>query len=153
MECKRLKSAAALVVLLPGVASAQLMPSDSDIRDLLSTGSLRCAFYWYASVDWDADEPDADIATEEDFIFQIDAIDLSGGTARMIGNSAAADLNLISGADRLSFMELTPIGAINLTTVYAWRDSEGSFKSVHSRHIAIRGPFPSQHYGRCEPWD
>lgn len=70
----------------------------------------------------------------------------------MIGNAAAVDLILIRAADRLSFVERTPAGAVNLTTVYAWRDSDGGFKTVHSRHTAVAGPSPAQHYGRCEPW-
>ena len=71
----------------------------------------------------------------------------------MIGNAAAVDIILLPGADRLSFIERTPVGAVNLTTVYAWRDSDGGFKTVHSRHTAVVGPSPQQYYGRCEPRD
>ena len=132
---------------------AQIVPSEDDRARLLSTRSLRCSFGWYASVGWDADKPSLETSTQEDFQFQIDAIDPPGGRARMIGNVGAVDLILIPGADRLSFIERTPVGAVNLTTVYAWRDSEGGFKTVHSRHTSIAGPSPQQHYGRCEPWD
>ena len=106
---------------------AQIFPSEDDYARLLSTRSLRCSFGWYASVGWNADKPSLEISTQEDFRFQIDAIDPPGGRARMIGNVGAVDLILIPGADRLSFIERTPIGAISLTTVYAWRDSEGGF--------------------------
>ena len=54
---------------------AQIFPSEDDYARLLSTRSLRCSFGWYASVGWNADKPSLETSNQEDFRFQIDAID------------------------------------------------------------------------------
>jgi hypothetical protein len=59
---------------------------------------------------------------------------------------------MLEGDEQLSFLEQVPMGAPHLTVVYAWRDSQGRFKAVHSRHTAIGGPGPSQQYGQCQVW-
>jgi hypothetical protein len=88
----------------------------------------------------------------QDFEFHIDGIDHGRRTARIIGNAGAEDLLVFGGADSVAFVEQVPVGAVNVTTVYAWRDTQGRFKSVHSRHTAIGGPSPSQNYGFCQAW-
>ena len=132
-------------------APPALFASDADREALMSARSLKCTFPLYAATDWQRDRPT--VKTEDqDFGFQIDGIDYSGLTARMIGNAGSDDLQVSPGYDTVSFVERVPFGAVNLTTVYAWRNSRGGFKAVHSRHIAIAGPTPSQQYGQCELW-
>ena len=145
----------ALAVAVGVVAgtSAALPPvqSEDDNALLLSTRSLRCSFDWTAHLHpTTVDRPTVDTVDDQ---FQIDGIDHTENLARMIGNVAAADFVVLSGVDGLSFIETTPSGAVNLTTVYAWRYPDGSFMAAYSRHTALLGPFPQQLYGRCEPWD
>ena len=97
----------------------------------------------------------------------IDAIEwrLDGpfGSARMIGNTGSTDLLAVRGWHTLSFIEVTPSGAVNLITVYGWEiyvsvpsPAPGvtqrltmQFFSVWSRHTAVAGPSPSQMEGSC----
>lgn len=146
---------AALMILSvatsPELSAAQLLAEESAIRALSEARSLKCSFPWYSSVAWDGDEPKFKSAGQE-FAFHIDGIDRAKRSARIIGNAGADDLAATWGADSVSFIEIVPIGAVNLTTVYAWRDRAGRFKAVHSRHTAISGPSPSQQYGYCQTW-
>src|SRR5688500_1233407 len=132
-------------------SAAQPWASDKNIQSLAKVRSLKCAFGWYSSTDWDADEPTIKTSTLE-FSRPIDGIDRGRRAARIIGNAGADDLAVVDAGDLLSFIDRTPAGAVNLTTVYAWCDRGGRFKAVHSRHTAIGGPSPSQHYGYCESW-
>jgi hypothetical protein len=136
-----------------GSLSAQISADPSAVRALRGARSLKCSFPWYASTDWDQDEPRVKSdGTQEDFGFQIDGIDYRNERARIIGNAGADDLGATTGEHSVSFVEIVPTGSVNLTTVYAWRDKSGRFKAVHSRHTAIGGPSPSQNYGYCQIW-
>ena len=138
--------------MLGSVLAAQTFPDAATIRALKDARSLKCTFPWYASADWNADQPQIKSATQKEFGFQIDGIEYRAAKARIIGNGGADDLTVIPGTDSVSFIERAPIGAVNVTTVYAWRNKAGHFKAVHSRHIAIAGPSPSQNYGSCQVW-
>jgi hypothetical protein len=131
---------------------AQLAPDAGAVRALSSARSLKCSFPWYSSADWNDDRPTLKNATQTDFGFHIDGIDYGKGVARLIGNAGAEDLTPVRGDSSVSFIERVPVGTLNVTTVYAWRNKAGHFKAVHSRHTAIGGPSPSQNYGSCEPW-
>ena len=144
-----------MLILLVGLAAslaAQIAPEADAVRDLRAARSLKCTFPWYASADWDEDEPTVKTASQVDFAFHIDGIDYLKGTARIIGNAGAEDLIAISGESSVSFVERVPVGTLNVTTVYGWRNKAGHFKAVHSRHTAIGGPSPSQNFGFCQPW-
>ena len=133
------------------LSAAQLVPEPGAYRDLIAARSLKCSFPWYVSVDWHRDEPQVKNARQE-FGFQIDGINHQQRSARIIGNVGADDLTALRGADAVSFLERVPAGTVHVTTVYAWRNKEGRFKAVHSRHVTIGGPAPSQHYGYCQAW-
>lgn len=148
---KRAMLAVGMLSVATSGISAQLGAPEGNMRDLLSARSLKCSFPWYAAADWNADEPKVKNAGQE-FGFHIDSIDRANRSARIIGNAGAEDLGASYGADLVSFIEVVPVGSINLTTVYAWRDKAGRFKAVHSRHTAVGGPSPSQAYGYCQTW-
>jgi len=65
----------------------------------------------------------------------------------------------VKGRERLSFIEVTPIGAVNVITVYGWEIhvseapvfSQQQLVAVQSRHTAVLGPSPSQLKGTCAP--
>jgi len=152
---KRAIAIVALALLAPVSTvpslGAQILADDSSIRALARARSLKCSFPWSSSADWDADDPKLKTAVQ-DFSFHIDAIERTKRTARIIGNAGAEDLVVLVGDDSVSFVEQTPAGAVNVTTVYAWRNKAGTFKAVHSRHTSIGGPSPSQSYGQCQSW-
>lgn len=131
-------------------SAKQLSPEPGATRALFAARSLKCAFGTYASTD--LKEDGLPKTGKQDFGFQIDAIDYQKTSARIIGNAGADDLVVLRGDSSVSFVERTPSGAVNLTTVFGWRDQAGRFKSVHSRHTAIAGPSPSQNYGYCQVW-
>lgn len=132
-------------------ASAQIAPPDDALRALTEAKSLKCEFPWVASVDWDKDQPTTTTGVQE-FGFHIDGLDRRGGKARLIGDAGSEDLLMVVGDESVSFIERVPLGTINVTAVYAWRDKRGRFKAVHSMHTAIGGPSPSQNYGYCQSW-
>jgi hypothetical protein len=145
-------SMAALFAALSTSLAAQIVPDAGALRALIAARSLKCSFPWYASADWDGDQPLLKTATQKEFAFHIDGIDFGKGSARLIGNAGAEDLVATRGDSSVSFVERVPVGSLNITTVYGWRNKAGHFKAVHSRHTAIGGPSPSQNYGSCQPW-
>ena len=145
----------ALVIALglPAVASAQDEPNP-----LAAIESLRCSFPVFATVTWSEVSPEVATKTQE-FSFQIDAINASEGTARIIGNAGADDLTVLLSSGGLSFLEATPGGNLNLTSVFRPHTDTDRLAAVHSRHIAnfVPGvpqaqPYVSQNYGYCEVW-
>lgn len=141
-----------LVASVVGESAWQITAPANASKQLHSSRSLKCEFPSYASADWDADTPKLKTASTQQFAFHIDGIDRHRAAARIIGNAGASDLAVLVGGDVLSFLETTLVGTVNVTTVYAWQDSRGRFKAVHSRHTAIGGATPSQNYGFCQDW-
>lgn len=144
--------ACALLLLPVAVSGTQLSPQPNDVRMLMSVRSLRCSFPKFASADWGSSGPQTKTGSQ-DFGFQIDGIDHAKQSARMIGNAGATDLLALDGDETITFVEQTPVGTVNVTSVFGWKDGARTFKAVHSRHTAIGGPSPSQNYGSCEIWD
>lgn len=118
--------------------------------ELSNAKSLKCEFAINASADWPKDQPQPKVSKGQNFGFHIDSIDVDKGTARIIGNAGSADLSVILGKG-LHFLEVTPGGSLNVTTVYS-AEVNAKFKAVHSRHVRSVGPLPSQHYGFCQLW-
>ena len=152
MKSTRFPMMFALGLGLAGTSSSmQIEPPADAPRALAEAKSLKCEFGWYSSANWDSDQPKAKAGVQE-FTFHIDGLDRKERRARLIGNAGAEDLVMVIGDSSISLIERVPVGAVNLTTVYAWPDKRGRFKSVHSRHTAIGGPSPSQNYGYCQSW-
>ena len=83
--------------------------------------------------------------------FVIASINVEAGTAQIVGNAGASDVVLSLGADNMSFVESTPVGNLNITTVYTGTAADGRFLAVHSRHVGHgTDPMLSQMYGLCE---
>jgi hypothetical protein len=139
-----------LVVSQPADAQLREGASDDEGPALVAARSFKCSFPWYTLADWTDHEPPLKSGTQE-LGFHIDGIDYRQATARLVGKVGSGDLEASPGIDSVSFIEGVPSGTPNITTVYAWRDSAGRFKAVHSRHTATGGgPVPSQQYGYCE---
>ena len=87
----------------------------------------------------------------EGMAFVIASINVDAGTAQIVGNAGASDLVLLPGGANMNFIEQTPSGNLNLTTVYNGALSDGRFLAVHSRHVGTgTDPWLSQLYGLCE---
>ena len=81
-----------------------------------------------------------------------DSIDTQAGTARIIGNAAAADISVVVTPVGLTFIEQVPSGGMNFTTVFAhFVELENvALAAVTSRHLnIINSPRPSQFHGTC----
>ena len=94
-------------------------------------------------------KPETEKSGAMSFVFA--SLDIENGSAQMVGNNGAADINLLQGSDSLHFLEVTPTGNLNVTSVYTTQAKGGRFISVHSRHVGISGePWMSQFWGTCE---
>ena len=78
------------------------------------------------------------------------AIDMAAGKAQLVGNIGAGEVAVIAAEFGYSFVEITAVGAVNLTTVFSTTLKRGGFFAIHSRHVNIAGPLVSQFAGSCE---
>lgn len=140
----------ALFAVVPFAISAQVDP----VSTLLSTKSLKCTFELGVGAEWVDDEIKVETAGYGPPII-IDSIDIEKKSARFIGNIGSTDLILLVTGVGLTFIEETPSGNLNITTVFYEYVSDDSrfFKAVASRHTNFLGAFPQQYYGGCEKWD
>jgi hypothetical protein len=83
----------------------------------------------------------------------IDNVDLAKGSARIIGNSGAEDLQAFETGNGINFLEL-PGATVNTYTIYSIPTGElEEFYAVTSRHVSLLGQFaPSQYPGKCKVW-
>jgi hypothetical protein len=139
-----------VIVLIIGLeGSAQVQTRQ--VQALTSVRSLKCTFPRVAQANWRDDSPKP-IVKNQDFGFEIRAIDSSKGTAVIGGELGTANVPVIKGIDTLTVIERTVLGMVNVTSVFAAQDKAGRFKAVHSRHLGGgKSPFPSQSYGYCIP--
>lgn len=120
-----------LLIVLPVLYMSQ----DVELQDVRS---LRCSFVVASFVEWNGDEIEFEVDSDSTPLdFYIDSIDRDNNTARMIGNQGSADLFVVPGLASTSFIEMTPSGNTNLTTVYDYRNENGHFRAVSARHITI----------------
>jgi hypothetical protein len=137
-----------IVAILVACTSAGASGQESVLQ---TTRSWRCEFTTRAANNWLGEEPVPEVG-EEQFVVNLDSVDTTEGTARMIGNVGASDLYVIAGVGTLHFVEVTPSGNLNVTTIFDAPGAAG-MKASHSRHVLILGsPLPAQHYGYCRPW-
>jgi hypothetical protein len=131
---------------------------DSLYNDLINAKTIRC--YWGKGAvaesgtigrnakikinNWSS-KPEESLAT-------FDSIDLNKGTARFIANAGAVDVTALASDKGITFIEMTPSGGVNMTTVYAFNVKNSTkLAVVHSRHIwLLWTPLPSQYYGEAE---
>jgi len=120
--------------------------------ELYAVKSLKCEFPIVSTSDWQKDKPNPQLKKQE-FGFHIDGINLQQGKARIIGNAGSTDLSVVNGGMVVHFIEYTPSGNMNVTSVFAATTKLG-FKAVHSRHLyMMSSPLPSQSYGYCQRWE
>ena len=130
-----------------------LSPYESAIAEGKYT--FRCSFGPGASANWDSG---AVSVTRGNFgspnvSVTFDAIDLVTGTGRIIGNSGASDVVVLTSGAGLTLLENTGTGNFVFTTIFTDRTrATGEYIAVMSRHMSISGrPVPSQYHGTCTP--
>lgn len=142
-------------ILIAGLASAQAEQADAEYERLIAAETLRCLFDEGHGATWNEDGAVASESRGPFGPLVFDSIEILKGTARLIGNAGAEDVTVILSLNGLTFVEQTPTGSLNITTVYAEAvETLGTgldvFMAVTSRHIAINFvPLPSQYYGSC----
>jgi hypothetical protein len=137
-----------LTVLLLVMGGANAVAQDS--ARLFATKTFRCVFTLSASVNMDGDVPKVGSRSDNlELVF--DQIDFEKRSARLIGNAGAEDVTVLVGRERITLLEATGNGTIQVTAIYMSQRSDGQFKAVHSRHTAAIGgvPIASQMYGSC----
>ena len=88
-------------------------------------------------------DEDGNHAVDKPFVLTF-IIDSETGKAYMKGNLGTEDVQIVSGDDSLTFIEITDAGNVMTTTI----DPEAN--SVHSRSPVLFGELiPSQYYGAC----
>ena len=121
--------------------------------NLENARSLKCTFSTGMRADWEGGKLTTSGENEE-FILHFDNIAPKEKRARLIGNQGAADIAVMLTPSGLTFVEVTPSGNLNFTTVFpAYKKETQEFIAVTSRHILLMDPFPSQLHGSCERWD
>lgn len=137
------------LVLSPVVGNAQDVVQDIVFK---AAKTFRCTFNVRVSAEMNGDVPKPETGVEQlDLIF--DQINIEKGTARLIGNIGASDIIVVNGVNRITLLEVTDTGNVQVTVIYAGQRVDGQFKAVHSRHTALEGRWllPSQSYGSCLP--
>jgi hypothetical protein len=145
------------LLLLAVAVVPSLHAQDETLSRLQTSRSLKCTFPIGSVADWKASGP----VMERDpkgMSLHYDAIEWNGKRARLIGNQGAGDVGTITGLAAITFVELTPVGSVNVTTVFAaYQPGTTDFIAVTSRHVGtgIPGlpPVPSQYYGSCRVWE
>lgn len=111
------------------------------------------AFSSHSELPWMTGEDEALRVSEGMFELAFAAIDLVGKRAQLVGNQGAAAVSAERGASgSIVFMEWTPAGNANLTTVLA-PSKDGIIRAITSRHIVdplAGGYMASQMLGTCK---
>jgi hypothetical protein len=142
---------AALIVPLVGFSTVLVQAAE------WTPNYLGCEFTVSAFSETDDIYPDHRFETQlkvgpTKFELAFAAIDLAAQHAQLIGNQGSAQILAVRGGfESLVFLERTPGGSVNLTTVFA-PTSTGTIRAVSSRHIAqpLGGYMASQYLGTCK---
>lgn len=142
-----------LVALLGVVLLGQTPPQKPAARDpLFSARHLACSFPVYAAPVW-KDGAAQVVSRAQDFTFDFDAIDTKKNSANMVAKGGVSThASTVVTPTGVNIIEATPIGNLNITTVFVAGGPEGKYLAVHSRHLGDlnSGPSVSQNYGTCE---
>jgi len=122
--------------------------------------TMKCIYEFSISAEY----KDGQWETEKNkgFSFVFTNINIQNQSARLVGNAGSAEVDVVATTKAITFVELTPSGNYNVTSIflpYKLQDSDSTFLSVHSRHINMSSPpypldpIPSQFYGKCVRWE
>lgn len=150
-----------IVIVILGLllTSAWADDSTAPYKRLAQSRSLKCLFVEAAQADWSTGRLNTSTIKNEKFALHFDSIDAKKGTSRLIGNVGAADLVAVLTLEGLTFIEQTPSGNHNFTTVFPfYKKDTQEFVAVTSRHVMLpdvdsESPLPSQRHGTCRVWE
>ena len=141
-----------LAVLLLARQSPSPTPAAAQARDpLFSAKHLTCSFPVYAAPVW-KDGAAQVVSRAQDFTFDVDSIDPKKNSARIVGaGGATAHASTVITPTGVNVVEATPMGNLNLTTIFVAGGTAGKYIAVHSRHLGDLKSMPavSQNYGTC----
>jgi hypothetical protein len=129
-------------------------PLRTDRNPLASVRSLKCRFTVAAAGSWSNGEARAEVKPGQEVTVDIDEIDADGNSARVGSDEVTALLTVSS----IHFLNRTLQGSLNVTTVFALKNSNGAYRAVRSGHDYVATNIPgfvsepnvTQRYGECE---
>jgi hypothetical protein len=133
------KSLIAALVALPIVFAAHPLA-------FAQSSSMRC---WFAPVQ--AKTHEALIAAVPESFWRIyDSINIKAGSAKLIRDAGAVDVQVIKNSEGLHFLERTAAGNVNVTTI----SSSPIVTASHSRDVAKLGArsAATPYHGYCRPY-
>jgi hypothetical protein len=146
------------VLLLALGFTPALHAQDEILASLKASRSLKCDFPIGSVVgDWLASGPSIE-RDAKGMSLHFDAIEWNEKRARLIANQGATDVVSMSSQAAITFVEMTGVGNVNVTTVFAtYRPRSTDFIAVTSRHVGLGlaglMPVTSQYYGSCRVWE
>ena len=109
------------------------------VSQLALASALQFVCTYPKHFDW----KDAKLDEASDFVLSF-SFDAGTKKAFLTDNQGTEEVNFVSGAAGITFIQVLPTGAVQTTTV----SKDG--KSVHSRHTIELGKLvPSQYFGQC----
>lgn len=114
------------------------------------TRGIVCTFSGGVVTDLDT-SPEPEPSHDAPLLLIFRNIDFTQSSAVIIGNLAPEGVPVfaVEGANGFSFVETTPVGNINTTTIFPVERGSPA-PAVHSRHITFGGtPIISQLFGTC----
>ena len=153
LSVKRLITLCTIILLL---SISYAISEDSPFQQLLKAKTIRCYLDRGATADWIKGKLDIKISkcseSKEASYLTFDLIDIKNQSARLVANVGAEDVQVMLTPEGMTFVEYTPSGNINITTIFPYTlKSSGEFVFVQSRHIKLLGqPLPQQYYGTCK---
>jgi len=137
-------------MLLAGFGANAMDAQTKTPGPLASYKSFKCSFPTYATARW-TDPPQASVASQT-LTFGISGIDAKKRQASIVGSTVTVPAALVVTQTGLTVIEQTPIGNVNITTVFVAGGTGTKFLAVHSRHIGDTSgtPTASQNYGSCD---
>lgn len=111
---------------------------------------LVCTFTQGVITDLDS-APVTEASEDAPLLLLFRDIDFNAGTARLVGNAVpeGVEVMAVPGVNSFSFIEITPSGSVNTTSVFPVGAGEPA-PTVTSRHVSYgQTPIISQLFGTC----
>ncbi len=140
------------VALVGLMLAGQASPQTPAPSLLFAAKHLSCSFPVFAAPVWKEGAAQV-VSHAQDFTFDVDTIDTKKNSARIVGsNGGSAHASTVVTPTGLNIIEATPIGNLNVTTIFIAGGPVGKFLAVHSRHLGDpeAAPSVSQNYGTCQ---
>jgi hypothetical protein len=139
-----------------GKLDAARISESTPLDKLLEAFRVRCTFGAGAGGHWPAGKLFPHTAAWQGGPVDFDTIDLTGSTARLVGNEGitgsaegALDVHVTPTATGLHFAAFNPRGDLIVTSVYGVRDATGAHRAVLTMNGQGMDNESAQFYGNC----